>query len=175
MVKNEDLMKVSSEEVGDEIVITEKTRYWCELPYPNHPNGCPNVGDCEATTKYVKDVFDMERNIWFVIVKFDIESFAERMKAKHPDWTKKQRTCLLYWQGSVESKLEDEAKKFVNKEGGTMYEMVPEGMGVNVFATMLKLGYPIETGRPEKNIFKVALVGYSDVLTLEEWEAKEDE
>ena len=51
---------INSKKIEKEsIVFTEKTKLWCQLPYPNHPTGCPNYNKnplCPPNSDYKKSI-----------------------------------------------------------------------------------------------------------------------
>ena len=47
------------------IKFTKRTRLWCQLPYPNHPKGCPNYSknpNCPPLAKFMKKILLIEDN-----------------------------------------------------------------------------------------------------------------
>ena len=149
-------------EVTDRLIINYNARTWCKLPYPNHPKGCPNYGKnktCPPKIGKINKLFDLSKQHWFVIAEFDLKFQAKRMKEKHPDWTERQCVCCLYWQGGVRKRLHTESKEFCFSKIGTVYNMCPEAMGIDVIKTMQQFKIPIQRN-PKNMIYKVALVGY---------------
>lgn len=133
---------------------------WCCLPYPNHPKGCPNFPKCRD--KY-PDFKTLEGYKWYAIVEeFDLKAHAERMKKKHPNWTPRQCRNPLYWQNGVRKKLRERAikfceeKKFLGDNFSILLE-VPEASGIDVFATMEKVGLKLE--RYPNIVRKIIFVG----------------
>jgi hypothetical protein len=125
---------------------------WCKLPYPNHPNGCPNFPLCP--NKY-QDLSELNNIDWYAVIEeFDLKAHAESMKARHPDWTDRQCRNLLYWQNGVRKRLREKAYR--NANGGIVLE-IPEACGVNLFATMSRVG--IRLKRNPDLIKKIMLVG----------------
>ena len=149
-------------EITGQLVINPKTREWCKLPYPGHTKGCPNYGkkdDCPPKAPMVDEVFDLSKPHWLIVEEFNLGEFAEKMKEKHPHWSDKQSRCLLYWQGSVRKKLRLALEEFQEKMPDTIYTLLPEAMGVNVFLTAKKVGIKIDKN-PMGTVYKIALVGY---------------
>lgn len=127
---------------------------WCCHPYPGHPHGCPNfVKGC--TLKKRVDFRELENLYnWYAVVEtFDLKAHAERMKAKHPNWSDRQCRNPLYWQGTVRASLRD---KTVIMAGDIVLD-IPEANGVNVFETMARAGVILEC-KPDI-VRKVMLVG----------------
>lgn len=150
--------------VNELLEIDYKCRGYCTIPYHGHPKGCPNFGkhkNCPPEVLLVQDVFDLNKDSYFVVEEFDLKNHIEQMKLKHPDWTLMQLKNLLYWQGGVRKRLKEKTERFIKCNGdGMIYTLLPEAMGVMVINTALKLGIPIEK-TPLNKIFKIALVGYS--------------
>lgn len=145
--------------VTDMLVLNEKTKTWCKLPYPGHPRGCPNYGKkdiCPPRAPDVRDVFDFNMHLSFVVVRFDLEAHVQKMHERLPHWSERQCRNLLYWQSSVTGTLKSTVKDLFRDGSITTY--VPEAMGVDVFETCKRLGIPIERN-PVKYVHKVALVG----------------
>lgn len=151
--------------VNDVLEIDYKCRGFCTIPYHGHKKGCPNFGvneNCPPNVQLVKDVFDLNKDLYFVVEEFDLKSHVDKMKVKHPNWTSIQLKNLLYWQGGVRKRLRDKTNEFIEdrSNGAMIYTLLPEAMGVMVINTALKLGIPIEK-TPINKVFKIALVGYS--------------
>lgn len=149
--------------VTGELRINYKARDWCKLPYPGHPHGCPNVGknpDCPPLVKLVGDVFDLSRPLWMVVVSFDLKSHMARMLASHPHWTERQQRNVLYWQAGVKKLLNLESRSITEVIPGTVYTLLPEAMGVNVIATLRRLGVDVRV-RPTDTVYKASLVGFA--------------
>lgn len=149
--------------VTDLIEINYNCRNYCKIPYHGHKNGCPNYNknpNCPPQVNIFENIFDRNKNIYFVIEEFDLKSHMEKMKLKHPNWTEQQLKNLLYWQGAVRKRLKEKTKSFISRTDDNMiYTLIPEATGVMVISTALKLGIPIEK-TPMNKIFKIALVGY---------------
>lgn len=144
------------------LFIDYRAREWCKLPYPGHPNGCPNYGkkdDCPPKCKKIEEVFNLELPHWLSIVEFNLGEWANRMKEKHPKWTDKQCRCCLYWQGSVRKELRQSCDFFTGLYWGTIYTLCPEAMGLNVIKTLKRRGFKIRA-KPKDIVYKVALIGY---------------
>jgi len=148
-------------DVTDSLVIQRQTRDWCRLPYPGHPNGCPNYDrseQCPTKIPLVSEIFDLSQPLHFIITTFDLRAHMCKMARKHPDWSTRQQKCCLYWQNAVRKTLTELCNQFINGRPNKMYTLIPEAMGVNVFRTahrhkimIRKDAYPI--------VYKVALVG----------------
>jgi hypothetical protein len=150
-----------------EPVLDPKTRGLCRLPYPGHPKGCPNYGKkdrCPPKSPLWRDVYDLEAPTYAVVSEFPLGPHMARMKAAHPYWSLKQCRNVLYWQGTARKALREKIFRAVractDRPSGIVYqaEETPEAMGVNVFATMEKVGIILEHGWPA-TIKHVALLG----------------
>lgn len=130
----------------------------CRLPYPDHPNGCPNFGvraDCPPFVPYFLDTYKDE--VFIVAVIFDFESYLKQRQKLYPHLKDRALRNLLYWQGHVKSEL----RKFISETDtsflGDTVIYTPEAMGVNVFETCKKVGLFLER-KPAINVHKIALV-----------------
>lgn len=150
-------------EVTGTLARQHQTREWCRLPYPGHPDGCPNYNHsvlCPPRVATVDEVFDLSKPHWFVIVSFDMAAHVKTMSEKHPKWSDRQLRCCLYWQNTVRKNLGIEILGFMaTKSGGTIATMIPEAMGVNVFRTCHRHGLMLRKD-PKEIVYKIALVGY---------------
>lgn len=149
-------------EITNDLVIDYRAREWCKLPYPNHPKGCPNYGKrlfCPPEAPLIEAFFDLSKQLWLVVVTFDLALHIHRMKTLHPDWSDRQARCVLYWQGSANKELKELCRHWVWSKPGTDYSLYPEAMGVNVIRTAKAIGLPIKA-RPMDTVFKIALMGY---------------
>jgi predicted metal-binding protein len=141
----------------DYLRINMESRVWCKLPYPDHPNGCPNYGKrliCPPQAPLFEDVIVPPFKL--VAVRFDLEKWVNDMKEKHPNWSDRQARCCLYWQGMVRKHLREACEKIVVDTEEILY--VPEAMGVNVFQTCAEVGIKLERN-PRKFVWKIAIIG----------------
>lgn len=142
------------------IVFDPCVRGLCRKAYPNHPKGCPNFGKkagCPPTVPRFDRVFsDVE--VWAVWNEFDFAAHVKKMRAKHPDWSQRQVECCLYWQGTARKQLKSEIRRFLEAHSSRGLSIVscPEGMGVNVTATMDLVGVGLEWP-PVKRTYQVVL------------------
>lgn len=143
------------------MVIDYRTRKFCRLPYPGHPNGCPNFGNslqCPPIVPLVEEVYDLQKPHFFLYCTFDIMAHMQRMQVRHPEWSDRQLRNCLYWQGSVRKNLNHLCGSVV-KGTGRIYDLIPEAMGVHVFKTMHNLGIHLQRIN-HSVIYKVALIGF---------------
>jgi len=149
-------------------VVDLKVRAICTRPYGlkengkySHPKGCPNFGNrdlCPPQAPHFNDLIDISMPIVAIYARFDFAGYVEKMRSKHPDWSQRQLECCLYWQGTVRKELRLETESFVKENPGYSILTCPEGNGVNVTATMKKLGIDLEWP-PVKWVYKVAIAG----------------
>ncbi len=133
---------------------------WCTLPYPDHPDGCPNYGSkegCPPDTPFVFDI--LQEPFRLVGVRFDINKHMRRMKDRHPEWSDRKARCVLYWQNSVDKALREKAEKVASSFEDSKILMKPEAYGVSLFKTCRDAGIELETFPPKKYVWKLALVG----------------
>ncbi len=155
----DELIEITEYDVTGKLVINKDAREWCKMKYPDHPNGCPNYGEkeeCPPKAPEIEDFIDLDENHYFIVAKFNIQEQEKRMLEEHPDWTKKQARCVLYWQSSVKKRLRQEVSKWERK--GYVGTLIPEAMGVHVLRTGRKIGIDIKRN-PEKFVYKIVLVG----------------
>jgi len=149
--------------VTDVLIVDYRCRALCKTPYYNHPKGCPSFGkhdECPPKAPLVRDVFDFDKDFYFITEEFNLEKHAYEMKLKHPHWSERQCRNLLYWQGGVRKRLKEKTEDFIYFSRGEMiYTLLPEAMGVMVIDTALKAGIPIEK-TPTWKVIKISLVGY---------------
>ena len=137
-----------------------KEGQWCKLPYPNHPNGCPNFPECIKKNQ-LEGYSPVELKWYAVIEIFNLAQHAYNMKLKHPRWSDRQCRCVLYWQNSVRKRLREKMNKIMesmpNAVCGTL---CPEALGVNVFGTMAKVG--ITLYKNPDTVRKIAFIGVQE-------------
>jgi predicted metal-binding protein len=144
------------------LIIDYRARDWCKLPYPDHPKGCPNYGIksiCPPTAPLINEFIDLNKNIWLVVVDFNLREHMNRMKKKHPHWSDRQTRCVLYWQPRVNKQLKYLCKRYSDGVENSVFTTCPEAMGINVIQTVKNIGVPICI-RPKDIIFKVGLIGH---------------
>lgn len=149
------------------VVLDPNMRELCQWPYYSHPKGCPNYNkrsSCPPKAPLLDEVLDLSQPVWAVWVKFNLAAHRERMREKHPNWSKRQLDCCLYWQGTLLKELRIQVTNFCTMS--LLYKIkekleaiyCPEAMGVNVTETLEGVGVTLEWP-PEKIVHKVALVG----------------
>jgi hypothetical protein len=141
-----------------DIVLDDRARNgtWCAMPYPGHRKGCPNFPYCPVQRVSFRDFGD--RYVWYAVVKlFNLKAHAEMMKTKHPDWSERQCRNPLYWQGSVRAELLRLTKTFAAQFEGSLILDIPEAYGIDMFATMPKVGIILKKN-PDM-VRKIMMVG----------------
>lgn len=114
------------------ICFTPKTQKWCSLPYPGHPNGCPNYNKsefCPPNVPFLKCILNNFNYFYLIYAKFDLKKYKNLMLDKHPYWTEKQATCVLYWQNSIKKILKDFIKKIFIENPKNNFYLFSSGSG----------------------------------------------
>lgn len=145
-----------------EPIIEPYVKTLCWRPYANHPKGCPNFGrkkGCPPNTPVFSEVIDITKGVWAIWNVFNFAGHVDRMQEKHPNWTQRQLECCLYWQPVARKQLREEIKKFCSEYPGMWVVNVPEAMGVNLTATMQKIGVYLEWP-PRVKTLQIVLAGY---------------
>lgn len=141
------------------VILSNKTRTWCKLPYPDHPKGCPNYNQrkiCPPKAPLFKQIIKPPYTL--VAVKFNLEKHVKKIKAKHPNWSNKQARCVLYWQNKVNKKLKQLSEETASKIRNSIILYKPEANGVNLFKTCKKIGLTLRPN-PQKILWKMSIIG----------------
>lgn len=128
-------------------VLNASVRSICKRPYPRHPKGCPNwnkKAGCPPQARLFQNEYDVNREIVAVWNVFDLFGHVRRLHEKHPNWTRAQLECCLYWQGTARKQLRAEVQEALKEHPGAVAIMCPEAMGVDVTATMCSVGVDLE-------------------------------
>lgn len=136
-------------------------RLMCSLAYPNHPKGCPNFGKrktCPPIIGTLEEIFDCSKDFYAIWTTFPFGEHIAKMKQLHPDWSDRQLSCCLYWQGTARKNLKQEISKFKAIHPDLTVTTCPEAMGVNVSSTMASIGEELEWP-PRTITYQVALAG----------------
>lgn len=147
-------------------VIDLSVRELCYRPYNGHKKGCPNYGrkGCPPSALIIDQVLDFSKPIWAIWEEFDLGEHRARMKVRHPEWSRRQLDCCLYWQGTVMKFLKHKVANFCTQkllymQAKTLEVLyAPEAFGVNVTETMKNIGVELEWP-PENIVRKIAFVG----------------
>lgn len=149
-------------------VIDTSVRGLCVKQYPGHPRGCPNFNHkegCPPQAKLFADVFNLKYPVYAIVNVFEFGKHCTRMKLIHPEWSKRQVECCLYWQPTARKQLETEIQNFksakgLRVDGSPRYVVTrcPEAMGVDITKTLHNAGIDLEW--PPVNVtYQVALAG----------------
>lgn len=143
------------------IVIDTAVRELCYRPYPNHPKGCPNYNkkkDCPPQAKFIYETLKGDSPIYAIWNCYDFARHVAKMKRLHPEWSKRQVECCLYWQPTARKSLKAEIQLFKAQYPALIVIGCPEGQGVNISATMQSIGVELEWP-PVTVTYQVAIAG----------------
>lgn len=82
------------------------------------------------------------------------------MREKHPQWSKRQIECCLYWQPKAKKELKGQVKMFLSDRPDKVVVWIPERTGVNVTATMKSIGIELQWP-PVTKTYQVVIAGTS--------------
>lgn len=142
-------------------IIQTSVRGLCCSPYPNHPKGCPNYGkkiSCPPTVPCFEDIFDLTKICFAIWTTFPFGEHVDKMRRLHPNWSERQLTCCLYWQGTARKHLKTEICMFKKLHPDYAITTCPEAMGINVTATMAAINEYLEWP-PKTTTYQIALAG----------------
>ena len=144
-------------------VFNKLVRGLCLKPYPNHPHGCPNYGKkktCPTQAPFLYDIVYLNKPIYAIWTIFDFQAHVQKMKRNHPNWSKRQLECCLYWQGTARKNLRKAIERFRQQHPSDNWVCLttPEACGVDVTATMRLLGRRLQWP-PTTKTYQVALAG----------------
>lgn len=152
----------------DKLFFIENPVELCALPYPRHKRGCPNINrvNCPPNAERLEEKYDLAKPYVLCYVKFSLKKQKEKMQRLHPEWSDRRCGCLLYWQPGIIKRLRLKCVDFVYPKNTNplfyksyyKYELIPEAMGLNVFATMNSCGIKLEKN-PQEYVYKVAFIG----------------
>ena len=142
-------------------VIDLRMRKICISPYLNHRKGCPNYNkrkDCPPKCKNIDKILDFNKDIYVIYNKYDFKKHVDKMREKHPEWSKRQLECCLYWQGTARKSLREKIKLFKIEYPNLFIAKCPEGSGTNLTETMKQININLEW--PPKNYtYQIVLAG----------------
>lgn len=146
-------------------VLEYEVRALCVRPYPNHPKGCPNVGKCDRCPPAAPGfahAFDISAPVYAVVNEFDLGTHVQKLKATPKKdgsiRSDDEARCVLYWQGAARKQLNAKIKEALASLPGYAATWCPEGMGINVTATLAAAGIDLEWP-PVRIARQVALLG----------------
>ena len=100
----------------------------------------------------------IEPPYYLVIREFNLEAQEKRMKDRHPEWSRRQARCCLYWQRGFMKRIMQEARQFLWQfPEGRILER-PEANCVNLFSTCRIHGIKLEPN-PQQVVRKMVMVG----------------
>ena len=139
------------------VVCERLVQGYCKLPYPGHPQGCPNFANkdgCPPAIGLWRDIFEPIART--SVCQWDFQTYRQMMQDRHPGWTDRQVRNPLYWQGYIRKRFYKWA--WANAEPEEHVVLVPEAMGVNVTRMAENLDIALEWP-PMVNLHLVALYG----------------
>lgn len=142
-------------------IIDVNMRSLCKSPYPNHPKGCPNYNKkdgCPPKALIFNELIDISKTVYAVYNKFDFGKHVQKMRNKHPAWSKRQVECCLYWQPRARSQLKEGIASFLMEHPGLFVVKCPEACGVNLTQTMMDVGIKLEWP-PVHYTYQIVLCG----------------
>lgn len=132
----------------------------CRNHYPNHPKGCPNYGKkdgCPPNQPLISEVLNLRKGVYLIYTEFDVGKHARRMQKMHPDWSKRQVYCCLYWQPTARKIQREEETKAKEEYGLGKIVDSPEAHGVNLSLLMKNIGVELEW--PPRKITRLISLG----------------
>lgn len=179
------LTKISMKKIKEEtIIFSEDTGKWCLRPYPNHPNGCPNINreECFPFARFLRDIIGNYNYFYLVYINFNFAKYKELRKEENPEFfnSENRLKCLIYWQNSVKKLLKEKIERIISQnrdfliagcgpgmkiKGYKYYAYSMEAMGINVFST-LKLNKIQFELRPKNMIILCCLICAKNSLNL---------
>lgn len=130
---------------------------WCKLPYPGHPNGCPNYRkkrDCPPNTPFIFDI--LEEPFWLVGIRFDIKNKGKPIE-NYSSFS--EENCCCFPPGQNENIFRQEIQKTLGKESDIQILYKPEAYGVDVFKTCKDNDLDLEFFPPKKYLWKIVVAG----------------
>ncbi|OQB78726.1 MAG: hypothetical protein BWX88_05091 [Planctomycetes bacterium ADurb.Bin126] len=148
------------------VCVDHAVRKLCWKPYPGHPHGCPNFAQkrgCPPAAPLIETILDLTKPVVAIYNVFDLGAHRERMRAKHPDWTRRQLDCCLYWQPGARKALRAEVAAWITEQplgmsGRFQIVATPEATGVNLTETMRSAGIVLEWP-PNDFAYQIVLAG----------------
>jgi len=142
-------------------IIDLSMRTLCLHKYHNHPKGCPNWNKkdgCPPKSRVIDKIIDIDKTVYAIYNKYPFGKHVKKMKDKHPNWTKRQLECCLYWQGTARKQLKEKIYIFLKEKPNYIISHCPEGSGVNLTETMKQVGIELEWP-PKKYTYQIVLAG----------------
>ena len=133
---------------------------WCQLPYPDHPNGCPWYGkrsECPPLAPYFLDLY--KPRVYIAFMRFDFGQYLDAKSYLHPDWTERALRNPRHFQEHLRSGLRNFVKSKLTEPDYKNFsiEYNPEAIGVNIHLTARRAGVELEWP-PRKNMYRTAFL-----------------
>ena len=142
-------------------VIDKRINGLCLKSYPLHPKGCPNWNKkkgCPPNILSLNRIINFKKEIYIIYNKYNFKQHCNKMKERHPNWSKRQIECCLYWQGTARKQLKEKIKLFFKEFPNYYIIKCPEGSGVNLTETMKQLNIELEWP-PINYAYQIILAG----------------
>ena len=114
------------------IYFTPKTQKWCILPYYGHKKGCPNYNKnplCPPNAPFLEKLIEIYNHFYLIYARFSLLKYKKIMLNKHPNWSERQATCILYWQNSVKKYLKEYIKQIYKNNHKNSFYLFSSGSG----------------------------------------------
>lgn len=144
-----------------EVAYEPGVRALCARPYPGHRRGCPNLNHAEGCPPWLPllpRLIRMDRPVWAVWNRFHLSAHVRWMRGRHPGWSYRQLSCLLYWQPTARRQLDKTIKRFFAEHPDLAVVPTPEGAGANMTETMRRAGIVLEWP-PRRWVYQIVLAG----------------
>ena len=142
-------------------VIDLSVRILCLQHYPGHSKGCPNYQKkegCPPKCPTIYELIDLQERVYVIWNLFDFAGHCQRMRVKHPRWSKRQIACCLYWQPTARKQLKGQVKMFLSDRPDKTVVWNPEGAGINVTETMKTICIDLQWP-PVTKTYQIVLAG----------------
>jgi hypothetical protein len=141
---------------------------WCGKAYEGYPKGCPNYDPnriknnfCPQNAPYLEGKLSYN-HYYLLLSKFEFGGFKDLRRPLHPNWSEKQLGNPRHWQNQIKCLIRDALLLYkfdylLSCGSGVNQSYSMEGVGINVFATMRKIGIQLEVS-PVNKIILVCLL-----------------
>jgi len=114
---------------------------------------------CPPNAPLFSEVFNLDGPFFAIYSRFPLGEHVEAMRQAHPNWSYRQLSCVLYWQGTARKKLKTEIITFKTAHPQSwLIETTPEAFGCNVTETMRTVGIELPWP-PREYAYHVAIAG----------------
>ncbi|MHA1437430.1 MAG: DUF2284 domain-containing protein [Promethearchaeota archaeon] len=156
-----DLIEIKVKEINkNTIYFSPKVFRWCRLPYPSHKKGCPNYNKnpfCPPNSEILSYKLDNYEYFYLIYAVFQLKKHANNLLKKHPNWSYRKASCLLYWQNSVKKVLREFIKKIQKANLDNQLYLFSSGSGDKGYFNEL-----------QKHIYSMEAAGINVFRTLKE-------